>query len=72
MDQIKDFMQEMIDSGGRLQFHSYPGALHSFTNPDADRIAAKFFLRLVYNVEADRRSWLDMQSFLKQVFAEGA
>lgn len=69
MDQIKGFMQEMIDAGVLLHFNSYPGALHAFTNPDADRLAAKFSLRLAYHAEADRRSWLDMQSFLKQVFA---
>ena len=67
-DQINDFMQEMIRAGVLLRFHSYPGAVHSFTNPDADRLAAKFSLPLGYNAEADRRSWQDMQFFLKQVF----
>lgn len=72
MDQVKGFLQEMVDGGVVLQFHSYPGALHSFTNPEADRLAVKFSLPLGYNAEADRRSWLDMQGFLKQVFATGA
>jgi len=72
LDHIKGFMQEMIDAGVLLHFHSYPGALHAFTNPDADRLAAKFSLHLAYNAEADRKSWQDMQSFLKQVFAGGA
>jgi len=71
MDQIKGFMQEMIDAGALLRFNSYPGARHSFTNPDADRLAAKFSMPIAYNAKADRKSWLDMQSFLKQVFAEG-
>lgn len=72
MGQVQGFMKEMIEAGVLLRFNSYPGAIHSFTNPDADRLAAKFSLPLAYNAEADRRSWQDMQDFLKQVFADGA
>ncbi len=71
-EQIQGFMQEMIKAGVLVRFHSYPRALHGFTNPEADRLAAKFALPLAYNAEADQRSWQDMQCFLKQVFAEGA
>jgi dienelactone hydrolase len=72
MDQIKGFMAEMIGAGVLLRFNSYPGAWHAFTNPDADRLGAKFKLHLAYNAEADRQSWQDMQCFLKQIFAKGA
>lgn len=70
LDHIKNFVQEMIGAGVLLNFNSYPGAIHSFTNPDADRVAAKFGLPLAYNVEADRQSWQDMQFFLTRVFAD--
>jgi len=70
MEQINALVKEMVDAGVLLQFHSYPGAIHSFTNPDADRLAAKFSLPLAYHADADRRSWQDMQEFLKQVFGE--
>lgn len=70
-EHINGFIHEMIGAGALVRYHSYPGARHSFTNPDADRLAAQFSLPLAYNAEADRRSWQDTQCFLKQVFAEG-
>jgi dienelactone hydrolase len=47
---------------------NYPGARHSFTNPEADANAAKFNMPLAYNAKADRESWAELQSFLKLVF----
>jgi len=70
-EQIDEFLQEMIGAGAMVGFHSYPGAMHSFTNPEADRLAAKYSLHLAYNAEADRRSWQEMRCFLQQVFSEG-
>lgn len=50
------------------KFVNYPGAKHSFANPDADANGAKFNLPLNYNAIADKESWLELQSFLKQIF----
>jgi dienelactone hydrolase len=47
---------------------NYPGAKHSFTNPDADANGAKFNMPLAYNAQADQESWAELQSFLKLVF----
>ena len=35
-EQIEAFKREMKSAGVDFQFISYPGAVHSFTNPDAD------------------------------------
>ena len=69
-EQIKMFFMEMKKAGVDYKFVSYPGAKHSFTNPDADTYAQKFNLPLGYNAEADRRSWQDMQDFLKVSFSK--
>lgn len=55
-----------------FQFIEYSGALHAFTNPDADRLAAMNGLqgKIGYNAEADRRSWALMQSFFDEIFAK--
>jgi len=69
-EQIKMFFMEMKNAGVDFKFVSYPGAKHSFTNPDADAYAKKFNLPVGYNGEADRRSWQDMQDFLKVSFSK--
>jgi len=60
--------KEMESAKVNSKFVSYPGAKHSFTNPDADANGAKFKLPLVYNATADQESWAEQQSFLKLVF----
>ncbi len=37
-EQVEAFKQEMKTAGADYQFISYPGAMHSFTNPEADRV----------------------------------
>jgi len=49
---------------------NYPGAKHSFTNPDADAYGKKFNLPLAYNEKADKDSWQQTQAFFKEIFAE--
>ena len=58
----------MKDTGADFQFITYPGAMHSFTNPDADTFAKKFNLPLAYNAEADKKSWKELKGFLKKIF----
>ena len=49
----------------------YAGAVHAFTNPDADRLAATGGLKgmVGYNEVAARRSWKAMQVFFEEIFA---
>lgn len=67
-EQIEEFRKEMTTAGADFSFISYPGAMHSFTNPDADMYAKKFKLPLAYNAEADRKSWDELKKFLDMIF----
>ncbi len=67
-EQIEAFKNEMKNAGADFQFIAYPGAIHSFTNPDADEYAKKFNLPLGYNAEADKKSWEELRKFLERVF----
>jgi dienelactone hydrolase len=67
-EQIEAFKKEMEAAGVNYSFISYPGARHSFTNPDADAYAKKFNMPIGYNAEADRASWLELQGFFKEIF----
>jgi dienelactone hydrolase len=58
----------MDAAGADYTFISYPGAKHSFTNPEADAFGEKFGLPLAYDAGADAASWRAMQDFLKTVF----
>jgi dienelactone hydrolase len=69
-EQIEAFRNEMDAAGADYQFIDYPGALHGFTNPDADEKGEKFGLPLAYDPEADRDSWERTQAFFDQIFAE--
>ena len=66
---ITAFKKEMQDAGVDMKFIAYPGALHSFTNPEADKFGEKFELPLAYDADADMQSWEDLQTFFKEIFA---
>ncbi|HTZ40196.1 MAG TPA: dienelactone hydrolase family protein [Syntrophales bacterium] len=66
-EQIEAFKQEMKTAGADYRFISYPGAMHSFTNPDADRYAKKYKLPLGYNAQADKESWAELKTFLESI-----
>jgi dienelactone hydrolase len=67
-EQIDAFKKEMSDAGVDYTFISYPGAVHAFTNPEADSLGKKFSLPLAYNKEADQQSWEQMKQFLQKIF----
>jgi dienelactone hydrolase len=67
-EQIEAFKQEMKSAGADFQFFSYPGALHSFTNPEADALGKKFNMAIAYNADADRKSWDELKKFLSAIF----
>ena len=67
-EQLEAFKKEMKDAGVDLTYKEYPGAKHSFTNPDADAAAEKFGLPLGYDQAADKQSWKDLETFLQEVF----
>ncbi|HSN70081.1 MAG TPA: dienelactone hydrolase family protein [Steroidobacteraceae bacterium] len=67
-EELAGFKQEMQALGVDLEFKSYPGALHGFTNPGATANGEKYGLPLKYDESADRQSWNDMKAFWKRVF----
>jgi dienelactone hydrolase len=66
-DQIEAFKQEMKAADADFRFISYPGALHSFTNPEATELGKKFNMPMAYNEKADKESWNEMKGFLSTV-----
>lgn len=66
---VADFKAEMDAAGADYRFVSYPGVLHSFTNPGATALGERFELPLEYDANADAQSWTAMQAFLERVFA---
>jgi dienelactone hydrolase len=64
-DQVAAFKKEMQSAGVAYTFIDYPGAVHAFTNPAATANGKKFNLPLAYDADADKKSWAEMQRFLK-------
>jgi dienelactone hydrolase len=67
-EDIAAFMKGMNDGKFDYQFISYAGAVHAFTNPDADKIAKATGLPIAYNAAADQRSWAHMRTFFGEIF----
>ncbi len=68
-DQVTALKDEMQAAEADFRFIPYPGALHGFTNPEADANGEKYGLPLAYSEDTDRRSWQEMQDFFKEIFA---
>lgn len=67
-EQFDKFKQIMEDTGANYEIIVYPGVKHSFTNPDADKYGKQFDMPLVYDKDADEKSWEQTQVFLKRIF----
>jgi len=62
--QVEAFQKEMRDAKVNWEMNTYGGAVHSFTNPDADKHGIP---GIAYNKQADERSWRDMKEFFDQI-----
>jgi dienelactone hydrolase len=65
-EDIAAFHNGMRQAGADWQMVYYGGAVHSFTNPAADKANIR---GIAYNPAADARSWKQMQIFLEEIFA---
>lgn len=65
-EDLDGFLASMNAGKYDYQFISYAGAVHAFTNPGADKIAAATGLPVAYNAAADQRSWAHMKLFLRE------
>lgn len=62
---VAAFEDEMRKAGVDYQVIAYGGAVHAFTNPDADKAGMK---NVAYNQAADKRSWKAMLAMFDEVF----
>jgi dienelactone hydrolase len=66
-DEVAAFKKEMEDAKVKYEFVAYPGAVHSFTRPDAGNDNSK---GAAYNEAADKESWAAMKKFFGEIFAK--
>jgi len=64
-DQVEAFRKEMAAANAKVDIVTYPGAKHSFTNPDAGSAGMD---ALAYDAAADKASWAAMLKTFKEVF----
>lgn len=64
-EEVAAFQKEMNDAKVDWVMVSYSGAVHSFTNPAAGNDNSK---GAAYNANADKRSWVAMKEFFKEIF----
>jgi dienelactone hydrolase len=65
---VEAFKNEMTEAKADYMVKVYPGALHSFTSPDATKLGKKFNLPMAYDKKADKESWQDMRKFFDTAF----
>jgi dienelactone hydrolase len=63
--QVNALAEEMTTAQADWQIICYGGTVHSFTNPDADRVGVP---GIAYNRLADERSWKAMAVFFEEIF----
>jgi dienelactone hydrolase len=63
---VAAFEKEMRDAEVDWQLVSYGGAVHAFTEPDDPRGSRQ---SVAYNEKADKRSWIAMKDFFRELFA---
>ena len=66
-EEVAAFEAEMRQAGVRYRLIKYPGAVHSFTVPEAGSDPSA---GMAYNAEADAQSWEAMRAFLSEVLLE--
>jgi dienelactone hydrolase len=62
---VNKFMEQVEKTGADVQFVSYNGVRHGFTNPDAGKYGID---NLKYDEKSDKRSWAGMQAFFNEIF----
>lgn len=66
-EEIKNFQEEMRLAKADWQMIYYADAVHAFTHKDAGNDKTK---GTAYNEKAAKRSWLAMQAFFNEIFAD--
>ena len=63
-DVVLEFEKEMTNAKVDWQLHVFGGTMHAFTNPKAN----DFNMGIIYNLQAEKRSWLEMIQFFEEIF----
>lgn len=63
--EVAEFVESLRRHSVNYQLNIYGGAVHSFTNPGADKAGLK---GVAYNEQADKRSWAELRIFLEEIF----
>ncbi|MBV9391353.1 MAG: dienelactone hydrolase family protein, partial [Verrucomicrobia bacterium] len=66
---VDSFLASMNEAKLDYQFVIYSGAVHAFTNPDADKAREAGLQGVGYDPEAAHRAWRQMKLFFDEVFA---
>jgi dienelactone hydrolase len=64
-DEVADFEKEMRNAEKNYTIIKYEGAVHGFTNPEAEDRKVR---GVAYNATADRNSWEEMKRFLAEPY----
>ena len=67
-DQVDAFLNSLNQQKLNYEFIVYSGAVHSFTNPDADKFHSAGMQGVGYNPEVARQAWHQMQEFFQETF----
>lgn len=67
-EDAESFISEVNEVGGDLDYVSYDGVVHAYTNPDATKLGETFELPLKYDEEAAEKSWVRMKSFFGEIY----
>lgn len=67
-DQVDAFLDSLDREKLDYEFIIYSGAVHAFTNPDADKARAAGLEGVGYHPEVARRAWQRMESFFRDIF----
>ena len=64
-EQVGSFVTEMSAAGADLKLMSFPGVVHSFTNPGATEVGKTYDMPLAYDEHADQASWKALMEFIR-------
>jgi dienelactone hydrolase len=62
-ESVDKLQAALKDAGKDVRVESYPGAVHSFTVPGADKHMIK---GMAYNADADKKSWASMTALFEE------
>ncbi len=63
-ENVLEIGKELTTAGADWQLHAYGSVVHAFTNPEAKMPENG----ILYNEQADKRSWIAMRNFLEEIF----